>query len=70
MESDKVTDDHRRRPGAIKKFEAWWGLAQDERREIFESRSMHISANMKYLPAIARQLFHARDIGGEFDFFS
>lgn len=54
----------------IKKTQAWWDLSQDERREIFEDQSKHIEANMKYLPAIARQLYHSRDIGEEFDFLT
>lgn len=54
----------------IKKSEAWWQLSQDERREIFEAKSKHIEANMKYLPAIARQLYHSRDLGEEFDFLT
>lgn len=54
----------------IKKNQQWWDLTQDERREIFETRSKHIEANMKYLPAIARQLYHSRDLGEEFDFIT
>lgn len=54
----------------IKKTAAWWELTQDERREIFEDKSKHIVANMKYLPAIARQLYHSRDLGEEFDFLT
>lgn len=54
----------------IKKSEAWWNLAQDERREIIEEKSKHIAIGLKYLPAIARQLYHCRDIGGEFDFLT
>jgi Chlorite dismutase len=46
----------------IKKSAAWWDLTQDERRKIFEDKSRHIAASMKYLPAIARQLYHARDL--------
>lgn len=52
----------------IKKSEAWWELAQDERRAIFEARSRHIEDTLKYLPAIARRLHHARDLGEPFDF--
>jgi hypothetical protein len=52
----------------IKKSEAWWGLAQDERRAIFETRSRHIADTLKCLPAIARRLHHARDLGEPFDF--
>ena len=54
----------------IKKSDAWWELAQDERRAIFELRSHHIADTMKYLPAIARRLHHARDLSERepFDF--
>ena len=54
----------------IKKSEAWWGLAQDQRRAIFEEGSHHIRASMKYLPAIARRLHHSRDLGDPFDFLT
>ena len=54
----------------IKKNQAWWDLAQDERRQIFEETSRHTAIGMDYLPAIARRLHHCRDIGGEFDFLT
>ncbi len=54
----------------IRKTEAWWALAQDERREIFEARSHHTAVGLKYLPAIARKLYHCRDIGEPFDFLT
>lgn len=40
----------------IKKSEAWWELAQDERRQIFEESSRHIAIGLEYLPGIARRL--------------
>ena len=43
----------------IRKSEAWWSMAQDERRAVFEDRSRHIALSMKYLPAVARRLHHA-----------
>jgi len=46
------------------------GMTQDEIREIFERKSHHIGLSMKYLPAIARKLYHSRDIGEEFDFLA
>ena len=46
----------------IRKNENWWGLTQDERREIFEESSHHIAIGLKYLPAIARRLHHCRDM--------
>jgi chlorite dismutase len=52
----------------IKKSAAWWELTQEERRKIFEDKSHHIAASLKYLPAIARQLYHCRDLGEPFDF--
>ena len=54
----------------IKKSAAWWALAQDERRAIFEERSHHTQASLKYLPAIARRLHHSRDLGEPFDFLT
>jgi chlorite dismutase len=54
----------------ITKSDAWWDLAQDERRAIFEQRSKHIAATLKYLPAIARRLHHARDLGEGVDFIT
>ncbi|MBR1126028.1 chlorite dismutase family protein [Bradyrhizobium lablabi] len=54
----------------IRKSAAWWELAQDERREIFEAKSQHIASSLKYLPQIARQLFHCRDLGEPFDFLT
>ena len=52
----------------IKKSSAWWELTQEERRQIFEDKSYHIATSLKYLPAIARQLYHCRDLGEPFDF--
>jgi chlorite dismutase len=54
----------------IRKSAAWWELAQDERRAIFEDRSHHIAATLKYLPAVARRLHHARELGEPFDFLT
>ena len=54
----------------VKKSAAWWELTQEERRQIFEDKSHHIAASLKYLPAIARQLYHSRDLGEPFDFLT
>lgn len=54
----------------IRKTPAWWDLPQDERRAIFEERSRHIAIGLDYLPAVARRLHHARDLGGPFDFLT
>jgi len=54
----------------IRKSAAWWELNQDERREILEAKSHHISGTLKYLPQIARQLYHCRDLGEPFDFLT
>lgn len=54
----------------IAKSAVWWDMTQEERREIFESRSRHISECLKYMPAVQRQLFHCRDLGGPFDFLT
>ena len=54
----------------IKKNGAWWDLTQEERRRIFEDQSHHIAGTLKYLPMIARQLYHCRDLGEPFDFLT
>jgi len=54
----------------IRKTDAWWALAQDERRAIFEDRSRHIGISLEYLPAVARRLHHCRDLGEPFDFLT
>ncbi|MCI0746680.1 MAG: chlorite dismutase family protein, partial [Verrucomicrobia subdivision 3 bacterium] len=56
----------------IRKTAAWWNLAQDERRRIFEESSQHIKTGLKYLPAVARRLHHCRDLGDNepFDFLT
>jgi Chlorite dismutase len=54
----------------IRKTAAWWSLAQDERRTIFETQSRHITIGLDYLPQIARQLHHCRDIDVRFDFLT
>jgi len=56
----------------IRKTDAWWGLAQDERRHIFEESSHHIERGLKVLPAVARRLHHCRDLGENepFDFLT
>ncbi|GBF49313.1 chlorite dismutase [Leptospira ryugenii] len=54
----------------IKKSETWWQLSQDERRHIFEESSHHTEIGIKFLPQIARKLFHCRDIGEPYDFLT
>ena len=54
----------------IRKTESWWTMAQDERRKIFEAKSHHTETGLIYLPAIARRLYHCRDIGQPFDFLT
>ena len=54
----------------IRKTEIWWNMAQDERRTIFETNSHHTEIGLNYLPAIARKLYHCRDIGQPFDFLT
>lgn len=54
----------------IRKTAAWWALGQDERRNIIESKSHHITAGLKVLPQVARQLYHCRDLGEPFDFIT
>ena len=54
----------------IRKSDAWWSMAQDQRRAVFEERSQHIARSLRYLPAVARRLHHARDLGEPFDFLT
>ena len=56
----------------IRKTAAWWALAQDERRKVFEAQSKHIATGLKYLPGVARRLHHCRDLGPDepFDFLT
>jgi chlorite dismutase len=54
----------------IRKTTAWWDLAQDERRAIFEEQSHHIKIGHDYLPGVARRLHHSRDLGEPFDFLT
>jgi chlorite dismutase len=54
----------------VRKSDAWWDLAQDERRAIFETVSRHTAVGLRYLPAIARRLYHSRDLGEPFDFIT
>ncbi len=54
----------------IRKSAAWWELSQEERRAIFEERSHHIATGLEYLPAIARRLHHAHELGEPFDFLT
>jgi chlorite dismutase len=54
----------------IAKSPAWWEMTQEERRRVFETESRHIADSLKYLPAIARQLYHSRDLGQPFDFLT
>jgi hypothetical protein len=54
----------------IRKSPAWWALAQDERRAIFEETSHHTAIGLRALPAVARRLHHGRDLGEPFDFLT
>jgi chlorite dismutase len=54
----------------IRKSAAWWALSQDQRRAVFEEASRHISVGLEYLPAVARRLYHARELGEPFDFLT
>lgn len=54
----------------MRKADAWWELPQDERRAVFEARSRHIAIGAQYLPAVARRLYHSRDLGEPFDFLT
>lgn len=54
----------------IGKSAAWWAMSQDERRAVFEERSGHIRRTLRYLPGVARKLYHSRDLDGPFDFLT
>ena len=54
----------------IAKSADWWELHQDERRAIFEEDSDHIATGLEYLPAVARRLYHSRELGEPFDFLT
>ena len=54
----------------IRKTAAWWNLTQEERRNVFENKSHHIAEGVRYLPSVARQLYHSRDVGEPFDFLT
>lgn len=54
----------------IRKSPSWWALSQDERRAIFEDTSHHIAVGLEYLPAVARRLYHSRELGEAFDFLT
>ncbi len=54
----------------IRKSEDWWKLPRDDRRQVFEERSRHIATGLRYLPAVARRLYHARHLGEPFDFLT
>lgn len=54
----------------IRKTNAWWSLAQDERRTIFEETSHHIAIGIEYLPQISRRLHHSRELAEPFDFLT
>lgn len=56
----------------IRKRPDWWALAQAQRREILGERSQHVRIGLDYVPAIARRLFHCRDLSEHepFDFLT
>ena len=54
----------------IKKSPEWWAMSQEERLAIFEAKSHHTEIGLAYLPEIARQLHHSRDLGEPFDFLT
>lgn len=45
-------------------------MAQDERRAVIEEQSQHIATGRSYLPAVARRLYHSRELGEAFDFLT
>lgn len=53
----------------IRKSAEWWALAQDERDAVMR-RARHTPIGADYLPAVARKLYHSRDLGESFDFLT
>lgn len=53
----------------IRKSDEWWAMAQDERTAVFV-RAQHTPIGMDYLPAVARKLYHSRDLAEPFDFLT
>ncbi len=53
----------------MSKSPAWWAMAQDERLAIY-ARGRHMRIGMTVLPAVARSLYHGRDLGEAFDFLT
>jgi len=54
----------------VRKTRAWWELPEPERRRIFQEASRHAETGLRYLPAVARRLYHAREFGEGFDFLT
>ncbi len=54
----------------VRTSEDWWALTQDERRQLLQERSRHISTGLRYLPAVARRLYHSRHLNQPFDFLT
>lgn len=54
----------------IRKTASWWELPQDTRRTVLGETSRHVAIGLEYLPAIARQLIHCRDLHEPFDFLT
>lgn len=52
----------------ITKFSAWWDLAQDERRAVFQETSQHTRIGLEYLSAVTRRPYHSRALGEPFEF--
>lgn len=53
----------------IRKTAEWWEMAQDEREAIMR-RARHTPIGAEYLPAVARKLYHSRDLSEPFDFLT
>ncbi len=53
----------------IRKRGEWWALAQDERDAVFR-QARHHDIGVPYVGAIARALYHSRDLGEPFDFLT
>jgi hypothetical protein len=54
----------------VRKSRSWWELPHAERRRIFQAASRHAEIGLRYLPAVARRLYHCRELGEQFDFIT
>jgi len=54
----------------IRKSEAWWQMAHDQRGHHFHAKGGHTAIGTPYADKIFRKLYHARYLGSGFDFLT